>query len=84
MPTNTYIMATEWLYVCAVIVYCRCLILLFVYIIGGILVLRYWRGARGLEQIPNYEFWKSLPGLVKVCLISNCCSFAVSWKTQFK
>ena len=28
--------------------------------------MRYGRGARGVEQIPNLEFWKSLPGLVKV------------------
>jgi len=47
-------------------VYCRCLVCLIVYFVGGILVLRYWRGARGVEQIPNYEFWISLPGLVKV------------------
>jgi len=46
--------------------YCRCLVLLIVYFVGGILLLRYWRGARGLEQIPNFEFWKSLPGLIKV------------------
>jgi len=37
-----------------------------VYFVGGILVMRYGRGARGVEQIPNLEFWKSLPGLVKV------------------
>ena len=24
------------------------------------------RGARGLEVIPNYSFWKSLPFLIKV------------------
>ena len=55
-----------------VITYCRCLVLLVVYFVGGILLLRYWRGARGVEQIPNYQFWKSLPGLVKVCLMSDC------------
>ena len=48
--------------------FCRCLVCVIVYLVGGILLLRYWRGARGVEQIPNYEFWKSLPGLVKVCL----------------
>jgi len=49
-----------------VAVYCRCLVCLVVYFVGGLLLLRYWRGARGVEQIPNFEFWKSLPGLVKV------------------
>jgi len=42
------------------------LVLLVVYFVGGILLLRYWRGARGVEQIPNLEFWKSLPLLIKV------------------
>lgn len=45
------------------------LILLFVavmvYIIGGILFLRFYRGASGVEMIPNYEFWKDFPLLVK-------------------
>ena len=56
---------------------CRCLVLLIVYFVGGILLLRYWRGARGVEQIPNYEFWKALPGLVKVVFDTelHCSSF---------
>lgn len=45
------------------------LILLFVavmvYIIGGMLFLRFYRGASGVEMIPNYEFWKDFPLLVK-------------------
>lgn len=45
----------------------RCFVCIIVYLVGGVLVLRYWRGASGVELIPNFEFWKSLPGLVKVC-----------------
>jgi hypothetical protein len=37
----------------------------FVYIVGGILFLRYAREARGIEQIPNYTFWIHIPGLIK-------------------
>lgn len=36
-----------------------------VYIVGGILFLRFYRGASGVEMIPNYEFWKGFPLLVK-------------------
>lgn len=36
-----------------------------VYLIGGILFLRFYRGASGVEMIPNYEFWKDFPLLVK-------------------
>jgi len=31
-----------------------------VYFFGGMLILRY-RGAEGVETIPNYSFWISLP-----------------------
>ncbi|CAG9863556.1 unnamed protein product [Phyllotreta striolata] len=46
-----------------------------VYLIGGALVLYFIRGARGAEVIPNVEFWKNLPGLVKdgiIFLLSGC------------
>lgn len=36
-----------------------------VYVIGGVLFLRFYRGASGVEMIPNYEFWKDFPFLVK-------------------
>ncbi|XP_013409684.1 putative mannose 6-phosphate receptor-like protein C530.09c [Lingula anatina] len=36
-----------------------------VYLIGGVLVMRFVKGARGTEMIPNESFWKSLPGLIK-------------------
>lgn len=36
------------------------------YFFGGMLVLRCIRGATGTEMIPNYDFWVSLPGRVKV------------------
>lgn len=35
------------------------------YFVGGALVLKLLRGAEGREMIPNYDFWVSLPGLVK-------------------
>ncbi|XP_078321516.1 cation-dependent mannose-6-phosphate receptor-like [Crassostrea virginica] len=36
-----------------------------IYVIGGILFLRFYRGASGVEMFPNYEFWKDLPFLIK-------------------
>jgi hypothetical protein len=36
-----------------------------VYFIGGALYLHFVKGQRGSELIPNYEFWRDLPGLVK-------------------
>jgi hypothetical protein len=47
----------------------RFFVLLVVYLVAGILILRFGRGARGVEQIPNVDFWKELPLLVKVRLI---------------
>ncbi|XP_060522055.1 uncharacterized protein LOC132699400 [Cylas formicarius] len=45
------------------------LILLFVfgaiYLVGGCLIMHFVRGARGIEIIPNIDFWRSIPGLVK-------------------
>ncbi|CAD1468069.1 unnamed protein product, partial [Heterotrigona itama] len=36
-----------------------------VYFIGGALTLKLLRGATGWEMMPNHEFWRSLPSLVK-------------------
>ncbi|XP_035688927.1 uncharacterized protein LOC118424462 isoform X2 [Branchiostoma floridae] len=36
-----------------------------VYVAGGMLFLRFVRGAEGTEMIPNYEFWADFPYLVK-------------------
>ncbi|RZC41390.1 uncharacterized protein BDFB_002027 [Asbolus verrucosus] len=36
-----------------------------IYFICGGIVLYFIRGARGLELIPNIDFWRGLPGLVK-------------------
>lgn len=41
-------------------------IIAFMYFFGGALLLYFIRGARGIEVIPNVEFWMNLPGLVKV------------------
>ncbi|CAB3376173.1 Hypothetical predicted protein [Cloeon dipterum] len=35
------------------------------YFFGGMAILKYIKGAQGVEMIPNYEFWTSLPSLVK-------------------
>lgn len=40
-------------------------VLLIVYFIVGAVFLKYRRGAEGEEMIPNLEFWKALPGLIK-------------------
>ena len=37
------------------------------FIVGG-LIMYFMRGARGVEVIPNYTFWKDLPALIKVSL----------------
>lgn len=42
-----------------------------VYFVGGIAILYFMRGARGLEAIPNIDFWRGLPGLVKVSVLSS-------------
>ena len=41
-------------------------VVLVVYLVAGILFMKYRRGATGKEVIPNVEFWSSLPGLIKV------------------
>ncbi|CAH1116041.1 unnamed protein product [Phaedon cochleariae] len=51
------------------------IIIISVYFIGGGLVMYLIRGARGIEVIPNIEFWRNLPGLVKdgiIFLLSGC------------
>ena len=45
-------------------------VVLFVYFLTGFLFLRFARGARGVEQIPNYSFWKELPLYIYVSLDS--------------
>lgn len=40
-----------------------------IYFASGALALKYFRGAVGLELIPNYEFWSDLPGLVRVSIV---------------
>ena len=45
-----------------------------VYFIAGTLFMYFVRGARGIEIIPNVNFWKSLLSLIKVS-ISNGVSY---------
>ena len=51
--------------------YFRFFVLVLIYIVGGILFLHFARGANGKEMIPNFEFWKDFPFLVKVSFIVN-------------
>ena len=44
----------------------RFFVLLVVYFVAGAVFLKFRRGAEGVEIIPNVEFWKSLPGLIRV------------------
>lgn len=37
-----------------------------IYFIGGTIILKFLRGATGWEMVPNHEFWRNLPSLVKV------------------
>jgi len=41
------------------------IVCLFVYIVAGCVYQRKKKGASGVESIPNIEFWRGLPGLVK-------------------
>ncbi|XP_044758675.1 cation-dependent mannose-6-phosphate receptor-like [Coccinella septempunctata] len=36
-----------------------------IYFVGGGCLLHFVRGARGIEIIPNIDFWRKLPGLIK-------------------
>ena len=36
---------------------------------AGILVMKFVKGADGVEMVPNLELWKGLPSLIKVCLM---------------
>jgi hypothetical protein len=36
---------------------------------AGILVMKFVKGASGVEMVPNLELWKGLPSLIKVCLM---------------
>lgn len=36
------------------------------YLFGGMAIMKFVKGAQGVEVIPNYGFWSSLPSLVKV------------------
>jgi len=40
-------------------------VLVVVYLVGGVLYMTYQKGATGVERIPNIDFWKDLPALVK-------------------
>ncbi|XP_071950907.1 cation-dependent mannose-6-phosphate receptor-like [Antedon mediterranea] len=40
-------------------------VLLIVYLIAGVLINRFIRGAAGKELFPNYQFWTGFPSLVK-------------------
>ena len=44
----------------------RLLVAVVGYIVVGMLVMRFYRGAQGLEMIPNFSFWKDFPFLLKV------------------
>jgi 1,2-dihydroxy-3-keto-5-methylthiopentene dioxygenase len=39
--------------------------LVFLYFVGGALYMKFARGAKGKEIIPNQRFWSSLPGLIR-------------------
>ncbi|XP_020287401.1 cation-dependent mannose-6-phosphate receptor-like isoform X2 [Pseudomyrmex gracilis] len=46
-----------------------------VYFIGGIMAMKFLRGATGWEMLPNHDFWCELPSLVRdgVIFACNCC-----------
>lgn len=44
----------------------RLLVLVVVYLIGGILFMKFYKKNEGSEVIPNRDFWADLPSKVKV------------------
>lgn len=42
------------------------------YFLVGVTVNALYLGARGVEMIPNLDFWRSLPGLVRVRISDDC------------
>ena len=42
------------------------LVLVIIYLIGGVLINKYIRKVEQGNEIPNKGFWKDLPGLIKV------------------
>ena len=53
-------------HMCYSLVPCSLLVAVLAYIVIGLLVNRFYRGARGLEMIPHLSFWKDFPYLLKV------------------
>ena len=51
----------------------RLIVFIVVYLIGGILFLKYYKKEEGSDVIPNREFWSDFPSKVKV-----------SWKGDFR
>ena len=53
-----------------IISYSTLIALVTYFVVGGIYMYKK-KGARGLEVIPNYAFWKDLPFLIKVngCMV---------------
>ncbi|XP_038045186.1 cation-dependent mannose-6-phosphate receptor-like [Patiria miniata] len=49
-------------------------VLVVVYFIGGVLFMKFVRGAGGMELVPNSGFWKELPGYIKdgVMFVISC------------
>jgi hypothetical protein len=52
-----------------IFLYFRFFVFVGIYFIGGMLFLKFARGAQGTEMVPNYDFWSSLPGYIKVSLL---------------
>lgn len=46
----------------------RFLVIVVIYLVVGVLVNKFVRGATGAELIPNRSFWAELPSLIKVCV----------------
>ena len=44
-------------------------VLLVVYLVGGVLFMRFVRNGSGVEVIPNSGFWCGFPGYVKVMFL---------------
>ena len=59
---HCFIYRSTYMYV----IFCRLVLVLSLYILGGLMFTVGYRKAEGKQIIPNVEFWSSMPGYVKV------------------
>jgi len=49
-----------------------------VYVVAGVLIMKFVKKAEGIDLIPNKTIWVKIPGLVKVCSNNNNNTLVIS------